>query len=757
MAKISLGSSKFNGSNGKHFTLELQYELTQDNSTNKSTIKYYLYVKTSQYGTGYGSRVPGYINGVDVGGVTSLSGNSTVLIGTKTETKEHNPDGTLTVSYSASMGGVWTGLGYANISGDLTLPTIPRATKLNAQTLTINTASTITWTKASSDFKHTLTYEFGSLTGTIGTAKSLVDNVSWTPPNSFYQQMKDAKVKKGKLYLTTYKGDTQIGDTQEAELTINAKESEANVVIEDFSIRDENSTTKTLTGDNSVLVLGRSTAFVTLVFTARKWATINSVVINGKTVSVSAGTTDSNGNTSYGVTTSLGTATTGSFTVTITDSRTFPTTKSTTNDIINYIPLDVVPNFKRIAPTTGQVGLQFDGNYFNSSFGDVSNSLTISYKYKKSSETSYTSVSLTKDTHYKISGNKYYSGTGSAKSVITLAPTFDYKEQYDMQLLVSDKLTSLTINAKVVKGIPIIWWNSNKFVVNGSLHIATAEGAVQTTIINGDIHNNGTFRNEGNATIVGTTNLKGVATLEKRAVLQQGYRVANLTGTHGTAGYILACRLTILGTYQNQAITMRVLQRGREGSLTIRFASNNSTDPALNKFLKTGNINANIVKNSAGVWDLYIQKSEGYDQIDIVELSRGNYTAISVEWINTNASSLPSGFVEATPEDVYSTSEHEIGTWYDGKKIYRKVLNMTLTAQNTRYNHNISNFGSIIKAYGKLHRSDGLQQLIPANYSNWEIWLYDINGTSFTLRFSNNQWNSGLSDCQVVLEYTKTT
>ena len=477
MAKISLGSSKFNGSNGKHFTLELQYELTQNTSENESTIKYYLYVKTSQYGTGYGSRVPGYINNVDVGGVTSLSGNSTVLVGTKTETKEHNPDGTLTISYSASMGGVWTGLGYASISGNLTLPTIPRATKLNAQTLTINTSSKITWTKASTDFKHTLTYEFGSLTGTIGTAKGLVDNVSWTPPNSFYQQMKDAKVKKGKLYLTTYKGDTKIGDTQEAELTINAKESEAKVVIEDFSIRDENSTTKTLTGDNSVLVLGRSTAFVTLVFTARKWATINSVVINGKTVSVSAGTTDSNGNTSYGATTSLGTATTGSFTVTITDSRTFPTTKSTTNDIINYIPLDVVPNFKRIAPTTGQVGLQFDGNYFNSSFGDVSNSLTISYKYKKSSETSYTSVSLTKDTHYKISGNKYYSGTGSAKSVITLAPTFDYKTVYDVQLLVSDKLTSLTINAQVVKGIPIMWWNGEKVVVNGDLYLADNNGS----------------------------------------------------------------------------------------------------------------------------------------------------------------------------------------------------------------------------------------------------------------------------------------
>ena len=85
--KISLGSSAFNGTNGKHFTLELQYEITQNTLTNKTNIKYYLYVKTSQYGNGYGSRVPGYINGVDVGGVTSLSVNSTVLVGTKEEEK----------------------------------------------------------------------------------------------------------------------------------------------------------------------------------------------------------------------------------------------------------------------------------------------------------------------------------------------------------------------------------------------------------------------------------------------------------------------------------------------------------------------------------------------------------------------------------------------------------------------------------------------------------------------------------------------
>lgn len=477
MAKVSLGSSAFNGTNGKHFTLELQYELTQNVSANTSTIKYYLYVKTSQYGSGYGSRVPGYINGVDVGGVTSLNVNSTVLVGTKEETKQHNPDGTLTVGYSASMGGVWSGLGYANIGGNLTLPTIPRATKIGEHTGTIGQSLTINWTKATSSFSHTLTYSLGSIENEV-LGEDLVDGFVWNIPDKLYKEFVDKPSEVGTLKLTTYNGNTQIGSTQEAKLTITADESQSNSVIEEFSVRDENGTTKALTGDNSVLVLTKSTAFVSLVFSTRKYATVKSVTVNGQQLSVSAGTTDDKGNTSYGVMTDIGVANTGTFTVTIVDSRGFSITKTTRNDIIDYVPLDVVVSFKRIAPTTGEVGLEFNGNYFNGSFGQESNNLEISYKYKKSNETTYSNeFTLMKDTDYKISGNTFYSGNGSSKTQIKLAPNFDYKSQYDMQLIIKDKLTSLpVINVIITKGIPIMWWNGEKVVVNGDLYIADENG-----------------------------------------------------------------------------------------------------------------------------------------------------------------------------------------------------------------------------------------------------------------------------------------
>ena len=452
-------------------------------ATNKSTVTVTGVVKhngNTLYSATWGSSS----NTVNINGTKyypttgySLKNSSSSQIFSYSVPVEHNADGSKTINISWSFTGGDTSSQYnpnGSISISFTMQTIPRATKLTAQTFTINTKGTVSWTKASSSFTHTLTYEFGTLSGTIGTGK--VDSVEWTPPNTFYEQIKNSTSGTGKLYLTTYNGSTKIGDTQEAKLTINVKESEVKPTIDTFSVRDENSATKALTGDNSVLVLNKSTAFITLTFNVKKYATVKSVTINGKTINVSAGTTDSSGNTSYGATTDIGVATTGTFNVVINDSRSYNVTKSITNDVVNYVPLDRTVNFKRIAPTTGQVGLEFNGNYFNGSFGTTSNTLTISYKYKKSTDSTYTTVNLTKDTHYKISGNTYYSGTGSSKQTITLAPTFDYKTQYDAQFIVADKLTNLTLNATIVKGIPIMWWNGEKVVVNGDLYIADENG-----------------------------------------------------------------------------------------------------------------------------------------------------------------------------------------------------------------------------------------------------------------------------------------
>lgn len=395
----------------------------------------------------------------------------------------HKDDGTLSGYVWIQFNKGSTTSVFAPSSGSVTtswtaLTTVPRATVISNQTLTIGTESTISWTKASSTFKHTLTYEFGTLKGTIGDEKSLVDGTDWNPPDNFYSMIKDAQIGTGTLYLTTYDGNTQIGDTKSATLTIKADEDESKAVITSKSIRDENPVTKALTGDLSILVLHNSLAFIELVFNTRQYATAKRVTVNGVEMEISSGTLQKdNTTTQYVVQQDVGKATSSTFKIAITDSRDFVTEATIDAEVVNYIPLDCNPKIRRTNPTTGEVGLTFEGKYFNSTFGDVANSLKINYAYKEKTATSYsTATVLTKDTHYKISNNTYYSGNENSSSELVLSQLFDYKKEYNVILNIEDALTKLVIILDVIKGIPIFWWNGEKVTINGNLFVADENG-----------------------------------------------------------------------------------------------------------------------------------------------------------------------------------------------------------------------------------------------------------------------------------------
>jgi hypothetical protein len=108
--------------------------------------------------------------------------------------------------------------------------------------------------------------------------------------------------------------------------------------------------------------------------------------------------------------------------------------------------------------------------------------------------------------------------------------------------------------------------------------------------------------------------------------------------------------------------------------------------------------------------------------------------------------------------DIYTTTEEKIGVWIDGKSLYRKSLYLTSFNQVNYNNHNISNVSKIVKGYGICkRRGQDIFNSIPMTYPNWEIYLYDFNLTGYTLRLSNNQFNTGLEWAVITLEYTKTT
>lgn len=149
---------------------------------------------------------------------------------------------------------------------------------------------------------------------------------------------------------------------------------------------------------------------------------------------------------------------------------------------------------------------------------------------------------------------------------------------------------------------------------------------------------------------------KGLNSYDK-SMFYQGTSVMRVNNGSGTAGYILACRITINQTYVNQYILFKVTQRNRCGELKLCFASVNTKDPGILSFKKTGNIAAYIVKNDTSIWDLYIQKSEAYDDIEIVELHKGGYiNNVNIQWIDTLSESLPEGCVTASGDMIIDGS-----------------------------------------------------------------------------------------------------
>lgn len=126
-----------------------------------------------------------------------------------------NADGTKSVA----IGAVFTcytadgkgGSGWSvNASQTVTLRTIPRTSSISMPATTMGSAGTISISRASSSFTHTLTYSFGSASGTIAT-KTSATSVSWTPPTSLATQIPNSTSGTCTLTCYTYNGNTLVG------------------------------------------------------------------------------------------------------------------------------------------------------------------------------------------------------------------------------------------------------------------------------------------------------------------------------------------------------------------------------------------------------------------------------------------------------------------------------------------------------------------------------------------------------------------
>ena len=334
----------------------------------------------------------------------------------------HKSDGTGSASGSATINFPnwgWSG----TASGSFTLPTIPRASEVACSSPYIGDNAIISIDKKSSAFTNTVTYKIGTLTGTIATKTSsttLQLNTS-AIADEIYALIPNDKEIQGTIYCTTYNGDTQIGDTKSTTFNLYAKESVCKPDVS-ATIVDTNTSVTDIT-DKFIKYISKPK--VTINATAKNSATITNYSINlndGQTSNLQENTFDTIGSNKV--------------TVSATDSRGYSNSADVNLDMIDYIKLHInTISITRPEGTSNEAILNCNGAYYNGSFTDeVSNTLTVTFKYRLSGATEWTDGGSITPT---IENNTF------KFTNLSFGELFDYNEEYQFKIILQDKFMTV--------------------------------------------------------------------------------------------------------------------------------------------------------------------------------------------------------------------------------------------------------------------------------------------------------------------------
>lgn len=363
------------------------------------------------------------------------------------------------------------------ISKTVELPTIARKSSVTCADGNIGSATTININRASSTFTHTLEYNFLGLTGTIAT-KTANTSIGWTIPTSFYSKIPNANSGSGTITCSTYSGDTLIGTST---CTFNAFVVNSNPTISG-TVEDTNTSAITATGDKNKLIRYISNAKVVITATAKNSATISSVkVVNGSQTKTTA-------------TSTINAIDSGTFNLSCIDSRGLSASATVIKTLVEYIkPVITGVILNRPSTTSNTINASVQGLCFNGSFGAKTNTFELKWRYKKSTETtwsSYTAVTATR------TGNNFtFSGE--------LGKNFSYTEAFNFEFVLSDYFMSNAYSATVTRGLPIIDIGKDDINVNGALNengkrVITTAGGTLTGLLNSPLNNFVTRTNEVN-------------------------------------------------------------------------------------------------------------------------------------------------------------------------------------------------------------------------------------------------------------------
>lgn len=372
--------------------------------------------------------------------------NGTVLK-TGTFTLWHNSSGNRSFSAYAEAA-IYTNAVNCSGSGSWSLPNIPRNSSgtFNKKNYTIGDPITINFNRASSSFTQNGWVQFPDISGWVYSGQKHFqgagDSWTWTPTSDeidmLYAQIPNAQSASMWADCKTYYNGSDIGHFSVGGATMAVDPAVCSPTFS-VSYQDTNSATVAITGNDQQIIRNQSTLQINVTdISIKKSATrrLTTCTMNGTTYTASSSTDTS-------VTFNIGTVDVSSnltATITVTDSRNLSTTQTLNITVLDWqLPSAIVTMSRQnnfYTPTT----INVDGSI---SSVDSKNTMTIKLRYKKVSDTTWSSYTTMQD---------------NVSQVFQL----DNNYAWDVQVVITDLFGSTTYNLVCNRGMPIVYFDRLK-------------------------------------------------------------------------------------------------------------------------------------------------------------------------------------------------------------------------------------------------------------------------------------------------------
>lgn len=428
------------------------------------------YKRTNTYGgatTDYGNPFYVYIDGSEsnIGSNFAIPGydNSWYKVGEASKIITHNADGKKSISigcYHDTSGSLFN----CNNSWTVSLDTIPRATTPTAspQPLILSGATntlTVALNRAASSFTHDVTCAIGSYTETkTGQGTSTTFSIPKTVLADFTAT---ELTKTGTITCVTKNGATTIG-TKTINFEASIDTTQEHPKIDSITLIDTNASTSAVESPGSFIKGASNLEAMIAVSVAGSYTKLKKVTVTCG--GVSQDFTGVDGQSSGTVTFTYSVLDVASMTVTVEDQRGTTDTQTETWTLINYRPLTANGSLKRTTNTGSTIDFTLQGDCFGGDFGQQTNTLTISYKYREVGAQAWTDGGSS-FTYTPTQGAADYSYTNTISG-------FLYNKQYDIVFTVTDLFsTADTAELRLLQGVPIQSWGPTYTDVYGELHL----------------------------------------------------------------------------------------------------------------------------------------------------------------------------------------------------------------------------------------------------------------------------------------------